>query len=397
MVRPGDRISERYEVLEQLAAGGMGTLWRARHLELEVDVALKFVSTDASSAQLLKRFKREAQAVARLRSPNIVHVLDYGLFEEQPYLAMELLRGEDLAKRLEKTGKLPPQQVLTIVEGIAQGLSVAHEAGIVHRDLKPANVFLEQVGEREVVKILDFGVAKDLGRKTDPAGITTGTAAVGSPAYMSPEQVWGEEVGPPADLWALGALCFELLTGKAPFVDETLAKVFERIIRAPLPKARSVAPELPHSIDAFFARALARPPGDRFGSALELVDGLRQALRGRETLQPPGKRAPWLGLALLAAVGVLAFVLGRQAGSPPAVEPAKAVSRSVAPVRPSVPVVEPPAVAVPVSAPSASAAPLASDATKRRLDGAGVARPPAPSGSSSSPTVDPQFGIPLPR
>jgi len=396
MVRPGDRISERYEVLEQLAAGGMGTLWRARHLELEVDVALKFVSTDAGSAQLLKRFKREAQAVARLRSPNIVHVLDYGVFEDQPYLAMELLRGEDLAKRLEKDGKLPPQQALTIVEGIAQGLSVAHEAGIVHRDLKPANIFLEQVGEREVVKILDFGVAKDLARKTDPAG-TTSTGAVGSPAYMSPEQVWGEEVGPRADLWALGALSFELLTGKAPFVDETLAKVFERIIRAPLPRARSVAPELPPSIEAFFARALARQQSDRFGTARELVDGLRQALRGRETLQPPGKRAPWLGLALLATVGLLAFVLGRQAGSTPAVEPSKPVSHSVASVRASVPVVEPAAVALPVSTPSASAVSTASDAAKRRPPGTGVAPAPAPSGSSSAPVVDPQFGIPLPR
>ena len=395
MVRPGDRISERYEVLEQLAAGGMGTLWRARHLELEVDVALKFVSSDASSAQPLKRFKREAQAVARLRSPNIVHVLDYGVFEEQPYLAMELLHGEDLAKRLEKTGKLPPQEALMILEGIAQGLRVAHEAGIVHRDLKPANIFLERVGERDVVKILDFGVAKDLGRKADPVD-TTSTGAVGSPAYMSPEQVWGEEVGPRADLWALGALSFEMLTGKAPFVDETLAKVFERIIRAPLPDARSFAPELPQSIDAFFARALARSQNERFANARELVDGFRQALRGRETLQSPGRRAPWLGLALLALVGLLAFVLGRHAGSSPAVEPSKAVSPSPS-VRLPPTAVEPASTAVPVSAPSASAAPATTDTAKRRGAGVSSAPPSTASPSSSAPAVDPQFGIPLPR
>lgn len=284
MVRPGDRVSERYEVLEQLAAGGMGTVWRARHVELDVDVALKVISTESASPSLLKRFKHEAQAAARLRSPNIVQVLDYGIFDDQPYLAMELLRGEDLAGRLARVGRLSPDECLRIMKGIAGGVEVAHEAAIVHRDLKPANIFLEKVGDREVVKVLDFGVAKDLARAADPSGTTGAGAPVGSPAYMSPEQVWGEAVGPATDLWAMGVVAFEMLSGESPFVDETLAKVFERIIRAPLPQIADFMPEAPAELQSFFERVFSRVASERFDSPRQLVDELGLALQGAAPL-----------------------------------------------------------------------------------------------------------------
>lgn len=279
MVRPGDRVAERYEIIEQLASGGMGTLWRARQLQSQLEIALKLMSAESSSPLLLDRFEREAQAASRLRSAHVVQVLDYGVYGGQPYLAMELLKGEDLAARLERRGALPPEECVRILAGVASGLQAAHEAGIVHRDLKPANIFLERVGDGERVKVLDFGVARDLARTTDP-GSAGGSAAVGSPAYMSPEQVWGEAVGPAADLWAMGVVAFEILTGHCPFAGDTLAKVFERIIRAPLPKARELKPELPPSIDSFFEHALARVPGERFASARELVAALEQGLRG---------------------------------------------------------------------------------------------------------------------
>jgi serine/threonine-protein kinase len=279
MVRPGDRVAERYEIIERLATGGMGTLWRARHLEKSVDVALKLMAAESSSPLLLDRFQREAQAASRLQSPHVVQVVDFGVDGGQPYLAMELLRGEDLAARLERRGALPLDECVHILTGVASGLQAAHEAGIVHRDLKPANIFLERFGEGERVKVLDFGVAKDLARTTDP-GTAGGSAAVGSPAYMSPEQVWGEAVGPAADLWAMGVVAFEILTGHCPFAGDTLAKVFERVIRSPLPKARELRPELPASVDGFFEHALARAPAERFSSAPELVAALEQALRG---------------------------------------------------------------------------------------------------------------------
>jgi serine/threonine-protein kinase len=277
MVRPGDRVAARYEVIEQLASGAMGTLWRARHLRHPGEVALKVMS--GASPILLERFKREADAASRLRSPNVVQVQDYGIHAGQPYLAMELLHGEDLAARIERRGALSGAECVAILAGVAQGIQAAHDAGIVHRDLKPANIFLEQRRDREQVKVLDFGVARDLACKTDP-GTTNGSASVGSPAYMSPEQVWGEEVGPAADLWAMGVVAFEMLTGRCPFADETLAKVFERIIRAPLPKARDLVPALPPSIDSFFEHAFARAPAERFASAGELVTALEQALSG---------------------------------------------------------------------------------------------------------------------
>jgi serine/threonine protein kinase len=279
MVRPGDRVAERYEVVEQLASGAMGTLWRARRLGQEREVALKVISTEAASPILLERFKREADAASRLQSPNVVQVQDYGIHAGQPYLAMELLHGEDLAARIERRGALSGVECVAILAGVAKGIQAAHDAGIVHRDLKPANIFLERVGDREQVKVLDFGVAKDLARKTDP-GTTNGSSSVGTPAYMSPEQVWGEAVGPAADLWAMGVVAFEMLTGRCPFADETLAKVFERVIRAPLPMARELVPELPVSVDSFFEHALARAPAERFASAGELVTALEQALRG---------------------------------------------------------------------------------------------------------------------
>ncbi len=425
MVRPGDRVSERYEVVEQLAAGAMGTLWRARHLELDVDVALKVISAESATPMLLKRFKQEAQAAARLHSPNIVQVQDYGVFDGQPYLAMELLRGEDLAARLAARRVLSPDECLTILEGVAKGIEIAHEAGIVHRDLKPANIFLERVGEHEVVKVLDFGVAKDLARKTDP-GTTTGSAAVGSPAYMSPEQVWGEAVGPPADLWALGVVAFEVLTGKCPFADETLAKVFERIIRAPLPKARELAPELPPGIDAFFEQAFARAPAERFSSARQLAGALRQALKGgfepvravQSALSGPGKRkvSPFAttqrsrrrplstvekrrrllryGAAVLLGL-VLAFWLAQKLwGTPAATADSDAASHAAATPAPTIlPVV------VPATSPGAQGAVTpqpSAEAPKRRPPAREVEPPRAPSAAPSV-RVDPQFGIPLPN
>lgn len=417
MLRAGDKVGDRYVVIEQIAEGGMGTLWRAHHVELDVDVALKVLLVDRATPDLIKRFKREAQASARLRSPNIVTVLDYGVHDDRPYLAMELLRGEDLAARLASKKTLSLEDTAAIMQAVARAMQVAHAAEIVHRDLKPANIFLERVGEQEVVKVLDFGVAKDLRSKGDPSA-TTGAAVVGSPAYMSPEQVWAETVDHRADIWAMGVVMFEMLTGTCPFEDETLAKIFERIIRAPIPKIRDLNPALPPSLDAFFDKALARAPADRFASAKEMGDALLRALDPAASREPSPalaktqldlaplsvglpravsrRRAPlWLGLVAITVVGTgLALRLAVRSDSAPPRE------------APETRIVAPPPSALPTAAATAAAtaiidvAPGAAASAVRAAAPSGTARPVArtrPPSSIGGPTpVDPTFGVPVP-
>ena len=431
MLRAGDKVGDRYVVIEQIAAGGMGTLWRAHHVDLDVDVALKVLSVDAASPDLLKRFKHEAQASARLRSPKIVQVLDYGVHEDQPYLAKELLRGMDLEARLTAEGRLSIQETAPIVQAVARAMQVAHDAHIVHRDVKPANIFLEKIGDEVVVKVLDFGVAKDL-RPNSDASRTTGSGVVGSPAYMSPEQVWGEKVDSRTDVWAMAVVTFEMLTGHCPFADETLAKIFERIIRSPIPKIRDFNPALPPSLDAFFDKALARAPADRIASAREFDDAFRGAvtpLDAREgepsrpaqaelltttqnapyaaTERPPPpapekpgnvsrSRALWLSAIAVALLGAfVSFVLTR----PPtplaprreaAALPATATSAMLEPSARDAPPVGPSAVTAQASGSLPPAPPPTVSATTSRPAGR------APKAAGSILRVDPQFGLPQP-
>lgn len=278
MLHSGDLVGGRYRLVARLASGGMGTVWRAHHTELEVDVALKLMSSgDSASGDLERRFRREAQAAARLRSPHIVQVLDFGTFEGQLYLAMELLEGEDLAARLEAEGTLALPECMSIIDGVAKALQIAHDSGIIHRDLKPANVFLTKIGGERTAKVLDFGIAKDLRATADPTS-TTSAGMVGSPAYMSPEQAWNETLSHRTDIWSLGVVAFEMLTGENPFGDETLAKVFDHILRDDLPRLSEHRAGLPPDLDAFFERALARDPEERFASAQAFADAFRAAI-----------------------------------------------------------------------------------------------------------------------
>jgi eukaryotic-like serine/threonine-protein kinase len=286
--KSGALVSGRYRLEEPLASGGMGTVWRAFHMELEIEVAVKLLSTELLRTPTgEKRFRREAQAAAKLKSPNIVQVIDYGVFEDQPFLVMELLQGEDLATRID-AGKLSPDECLGVIEGVAKALHVAHEQGIIHRDLKPGNIFLERAGDEEIVKVLDFGIAKDLRAKAGTKAGTTGAALIGSPGYMSPEQVWADEVSVETDTWAMTLVAYEMLTQTNPFHHEVLAQMFDRIVKAKVPSAREHTPELPESIDAFFERGLARDASDRFPSAKAVAEAFREAL-GYAPLGPPSK------------------------------------------------------------------------------------------------------------
>jgi serine/threonine protein kinase len=274
----GKVIAGRYRITSQLGAGGMGSVWRAEHLTLGSPVAIKLIDESiAKHPEVLARFEREAQAAASLRSPHVVQVLDYGVDDKTPFIAMELLDGESLEERLERLGKLSLPETVRIITQVARAIARAHEIGIVHRDLKPGNIFLVRNDDDEVAKVLDFGIAK----KDETAATTTRTGAmVGTPAYMSPEQAQGsKQLDGRTDLWALGAIAFECLTGALPFDGEALGELIVKICTTSPPVPSTLAP-LPPAFDAWFAKALAKDRTERFQTAKELSDGLRVALLG---------------------------------------------------------------------------------------------------------------------
>ncbi len=254
----------------------MGEVWRAWHVKLDIPVAVKRMSPAlAVSDSARARFEREAKAAARLSSPHVVEVYDYGVEDDAPYIVMELLEGQDLAGRLETMGRLGVTETADVVEQIAKALDVAHGMGVVHRDLKPANVFLARKGQDEVVKVLDFGIAK-LHADTS-AGTLPGTL-IGSPGYMSPEQARGDaNVDHRSDLWALAVLAFRCATGRTPFAAEDVTALLLAILSAEVPRASSLVDGLPRALDGFFERALRRVREERFQTARELARALREA------------------------------------------------------------------------------------------------------------------------
>ena len=300
---PGQMVTSTLRLVRPLGAGGMGSVWVADHLALHTEVVVKFMSADlVKSPEAVTRFAREAAAASQVKSPHVVQTLDHGVLEGLgPYIVMELLEGHDLAHHLEARGKLPPLEVVAIVAQLARALGKAHRAGIVHRDIKPNNVFLCDAGGGELfVKLLDFGIAKaaDLGSGGALVGSTTRTGSfVGSPFYMSPEQVIGAKtIDFRTDLWSLGVVAFEALTGDKPFFAETVGGLALKIHRDPLPVPSHLCATLPPSVDAWFARACARDAAERFQSAKEMADAFAVAVTG-ERLTPgvssdSGPRAP---------------------------------------------------------------------------------------------------------
>lgn len=304
----GTTIGGKYKLEREIARGGMGAIWRAHHVELEVPVAVKIVSAELALSQTaLSRFKQEAKAAAQLRSPHVVQILDYGVEAGAPFMVMELLHGDDLATTIENSGRLGLTRVCEIAAGVCKALRLAHEAHIVHRDLKPENIFLAKVGDDEVVKVLDFGIAKALTSETGL--VQTGSATlIGSPLYMSPEQSRGEPIDTRTDLWSLAVVLFEALTGNPPFLGKGLGEVFAQICVAetPLPSSRGI---LIPGLDDFFRRALAKDREERFATAREFYDALLDCqesappsrlieLRGAQTVvahattAPPGTATP---------------------------------------------------------------------------------------------------------
>ncbi len=276
---PPQIIAGRYRIEAQLGQGGMGSVWRAQHLTLRSPVAIKLIDPAlAKSEDAMARFLREAQAAASLRSPHVVQILDHGIDEGLPYIAMELLEGESLAARLLRTARLSPAETARVMTHVARAMARAHEAGIVHRDLKPDNVFLVRNDDEEIAKVLDFGIAKATNNAFE---VTTGTrtgAMLGTPYYMSPEQVEGSKsIDHRSDLWAMAVIAFECLTGLRPFQSDTLGALLLQICSKPVPVPSQYG-KVPPGFDEWFARATRRAPDERFQSAREMVDALRVVL-----------------------------------------------------------------------------------------------------------------------
>ena len=274
---PGVVIAERFRLERVLGKGGMGSVWLAQQTSLDVPCAVKFIHGEAArSAQLRARFEREAKAAAQLRSPYVVQILDHGVWEDTPYIAMELLDGEDLEHRIVRRGKLSPEETMAVALHVGRALTKAHAAGLVHRDLKPANVFLVRDEEREIAKVLDFGVAKQTNMVTDDS--TKTGAVLGTPYYMSPEQARGAKtVDHRSDLWALAVVVYRCVLGQLPFRSEVLGDLFAKIIADPMPVPSAAGP-VPAGFDAWWARAAARDPAQRFQSAKEMTEALGLAL-----------------------------------------------------------------------------------------------------------------------
>lgn len=276
----GMLVADRYRLVSPLGQGGMGSVWQAEHEGLRSAVAVKLLNPSiADNPDMLDRFMREAQSAAALRSTHVVQVFDYGVHAGMPFIAMELLAGESLGARLQR-GVLPVSELAWIYTHVSRAIQKAHELGIVHRDLKPDNLFIVRDGDLDIAKVLDFGIAKviDGTGLSQSSGNTRTGAVLGTPYYMSPEQARGNrDVDFRSDLWAMGIIAFEALTGALPFVSTALGDLVIKICTQPTPTASALA-AVPSGFDDWFMKACHKEPLSRFGSMREQNEALQRVL-----------------------------------------------------------------------------------------------------------------------
>ncbi len=287
MLSIGQVLDGRYEILAPLAEGGMGAVYRARRLLLGDEVAIKIVRADHTGPGPVERFMRESRACARLRHPNIVSILDFNADQpDRPFLVMELLNGRSIKDEIAERGRLTVDEVRTIVPPLCAALHLAHRNGIVHRDLKPANIVGHEFapGER-VYKIVDFGLA-NIRQSADETRLTGAYQFVGTIAYASPEQLTGAAVDARSDVYSLGAVVFEMLTGRVPFEGDDPMTVLTGHLTSSAPRPSAVRPDLPAWIDLAVGGALVKSPDDRwqdiaeFGRLIATGDGRRTTAAG---------------------------------------------------------------------------------------------------------------------
>ncbi|WP_437317869.1 serine/threonine protein kinase [Sorangium sp. So ce385] len=285
----GKVLNGKFKILSMLATGGMGTIYRGEQIPLGRPVAIKVLIPNQASRQLdpnfHKRFFLEASILARLQHPNIVTVFDYGRIEaddqDRFFMAMEFLEGETLFRRVRRQGRLPPPEAMRIARQIARGLREAHKHGVVHRDLKPSNVMLvSNEDSEEAVKILDFGLVKQLG--DDSEELTQQGAFLGSPRFMSPEQISHGKVDLRTDIYSLGVILYQMLCGKVPFESEKSIQILMAHLQQPVPRMKDRNPDvdIPEPLEALVMRCLAKDPDGRPATMDALIQGLGECARG---------------------------------------------------------------------------------------------------------------------
>ena len=304
-VREGDVIAEKYRVERVLGVGGMGVVVAAMHLDLEERVALKFLLPEAAAnAGIAARFAQEARAAVKIKSEHVARVIDVGRMPTgAPFMVMEYLDGEDLERTLATNGPLPIALAVSYILQASEAIAEAHALGIIHRDLKPANLFIaRRPSGPPTVKVLDFGISK-AAATTDRAQLTKTSGVLGSPFYMSPEQMSSSKsVDARTDVWALGVVLFELLSNQVPFAGDTMPELIASILQSPPRKLAEARPDVPSELAAAVDRCLQKDPAHRFADVNELAVAI-------------GPFAPERGAVSLARI---AHVLAG-AGAPPVV------------------------------------------------------------------------------
>ncbi|APR87052.1 Serine/threonine-protein kinase pkn3 [Minicystis rosea] len=272
-LRPDALLAERYRVQALLGEGGMGVVWAAEDIATRAPVALKLIKGAADDREARRRFAREARALIALTHPNVVQVREvFELSDGSPVLVMERLFGEPLGARLRRSGRLPLAEAARLLVPVISAVGAAHAQGIVHRDLKPENIFLCESKGGEIVKVLDFGIAKlEPEAAVSGAGTTTTGAMIGTPAYMAPEQVFGDrDLDRRVDVWALGIIAYQCLSGELPTAGEHVGQVLKRVVARPIPALAGVVPGLPREVSQIVDRMLAREREDRLADLREV-------------------------------------------------------------------------------------------------------------------------------
>jgi serine/threonine-protein kinase len=277
----GRVVDGRYRVQARLGTGGMGVVYRVEHLHLGKTAAMKVLAPDtAAKPEMLRRFRLEAQSVSKLNHPNIVQTFDFGQADGALYLVMEFIKGDDLASLLKRQGPWDFPRAARFFAQVCSGLSEAHEAGIIHRDLKPENLMVVHRRDQEHAKVLDFGLAKLRERGAEARAISSGGQVIGTPYYMAPEQVRGEDLDARADIYSLGATLYRVLTGEPPFDAPSPISILSKHLTDDVvpPRSRPGGRALPPDADRIVLRAMAKAAEDRYASAAEVQQDLERAL-----------------------------------------------------------------------------------------------------------------------